>query len=234
MKSDDNIRKKRRFYLIIILILGGGFIFYKTNMMEYMYTFFDEYGEYVTNNIEHKATLFENIIEGICSGFITFGALGITIMHENKKDRAYWKKEREKEYQQRLLAVRPFLAVEVKTVSSVRGDKRYDEKDYIRVGQGMQYQYACISLKNNGYGKCEKITLDGRRCSVQELNINDKKDLEIQFIGLESEEFNTEFSIFWGYQDIFGNLYLQEFECCLNSKDKKLRMDIRKPLLKGE
>lgn len=190
----------------------------------------EDYIKFINTDIEHKANFFESIIGGICAGVVTFGALFITILHENKKNRIFWEREREKEKEDRLLAVRPFLDIEVKTVSSIRAEKIIKDKDYVIIGNGIQFQYAHIVLSNNGYGKCKGIELDGHKCSVYQLDIEDKRELDIYFIGVENCE--VTFLMNFCYKDIFGNSYSQQFTCHLKSKSKELNIEISEQLLK--
>lgn len=83
-------------------------------------------------------------------------------------------KGEKKEKEDRLLAIRPFLNIEVKSVSSIRTGRDDKDRDYVMVGNGIQFQYAHIVLSNNGYGKCKGIELEGHKCSVYQLDIEEK------------------------------------------------------------
>lgn len=173
------MKRKRISYIIkiFLFIFVLGVILYKTRTVEKFSIFLADYIKYINMDMEHQAKLLESIVGGICAGAVTFGALFITILHENKKDRIFWEREREKEKENRLLAVRPFLDIEVKSVSSIRTEKSDKDKDYVTIGEGIQFQYAHIILSNNGYGKCKGIELDGHKCSVYQVDIDDKYEL---------------------------------------------------------
>lgn len=214
------------YILLVVFVLGS--IIYIIKNLENVFPFLRSYISYVNTDIEHQAKLFESIINGLFAGITTFGALFITFLHEKRKDRIYWKKEKEN----RILSVRPSLNVEVRNVSSVRTDKVDNEVDFISLGNGGMCQYANIVISNNGYGKCKGIELEGRKFSVSQLNVDDKKDLKFYFNGLE--ENSTEFVITFYYRDIFGSLYSQQFKCHLISDLKKLDIEIEEPLLMRE
>jgi len=207
-----------------------GAILYRTGTVRKFSVFLVDYIKFVNTDMEHQAKLLESIIGGICAGAVTFGALFITILHENKKDRIFWEREREKEKEDRLLAVRPFLNIEVTSVSSTRTEKIDKDKDYVMIGEGIQFQYAHIVLSNNGYGKCKGIELDGHKCSVYQLDIEGKRELDVYFIGIGNDE--VPFPLIFCYKDIFGNSYLQQFTCHLKSGSKELNIEIGEPLLK--
>lgn len=219
----------------IIGIVALGWILYGTGIWRDIQNFFTNYVTYINGDIERQAKLFENIIGGLCAGGVTFGALFITILHENKKDRIFWERERQKDREERLLSVRPFLNIEVKSVSVVRMGKCDEEKDFVKIGHGMKFQYAHILLANHGYGKCRKIMLDGHECSISQLDKDQEEALNIFFIGLEDETNEKNFDVIFVYDDIFGNSYLQQFGCYLKSEAKELEIEIGEPLLrKGE
>lgn len=219
--------------IIVIVALGG--MLYSTGIWSDFQIFFTDYATYINGDIERQAKLFENVIGGLCTGGVTFGALFITILHENKKDRIFWERERQKDREERLLSVRPFLNIEVKSVSVVRTGKCDEEKDFVEIGQGTKYQYAHILLSNHGYGKCRKIMLDGRECSISQLDKDQEEELNIFFKGLEDEINDKNFEVIFVYDDIFGNSYLQQFGCYLKSEAKELDIEIGEPLLrKGE
>lgn len=225
----------------LIILLGCVTVFgvlvrilYGTGIGNYILLFLDEYVVYIDGDIEHKAKLFESIIGGMCSGAMTFGALLITILHEKKKDREFWKRERNKDKEERLLSVRPFLNIEIKSVSGIRNGRFDEDSDYIIVGQGTKYQYAHVSLANHGYGKCRKIMLDGRECSVKQLDKEQEEELDIYFKGIVDNDGDLNFEMFFVYDDIFGNKYLQKFRCCLRCECKELKVEIGEPLLGKE
>lgn len=224
------MKRKKIIYIVgsFIFIFVIGVILYRTGIIREFSTFLEDYIKYINADMERQAKLLESIIGGICAGVVTFGALFITILHENKKDRIFWEREKKKEKEDRLLAVRPFLNIEVKSVSSTRTGKI--DKDYVTIGGGTQFQYAHIILANNGYGKCKGIELDGHRCSVCQLDIDDKRELDVYFIGMENDE--VAFPLIFCYKDIFGNAYLQQFTCHLKSNSKELNIEIGEPLLK--
>lgn len=226
------MKNKKIIYIVgsFIIIFVVGAILYRTGTVKKFSVFWVDYLKFINTDMEHQAELLENIIGGICAGAVTFGALFITILHENKKDRIFWEREREKEKEDRLLAVRPFLNIEVKSVSSTRTEKIDKDKDYVMIGEGIQFQYAHIVLSNNGYGKCNGIELDGHKCSVFQLDIEDKRELDIYFIGIGNDE--VPFPLIFCYKDIFGNWYLQQFTCHLKSSSKELNIEIGEPLLK--
>lgn len=226
--------KKRISWVIVVLILLFmiGVLLYKTGILCSFQLFFGDYVTYVNNDIEHRAELFESIIGGLCAGVVTFGALFITILHENRKNRIFWERERQKEKEERLLAVRPFLNIEIKSVSAVRNENCDKEKDFIIIGAGEKYQYAHIVLSNHGYGKCKKVMLGGLECSINQLDVNEECELDVYFKGLKNSTSDTEFTMFVEYQDIFGNAYLQRFSCKLRSGIRNLKIEIEEPLLK--
>lgn len=226
------MKRKKTIYIVgvFILILLSSVILYRTRMLRGISAFLENYIKFINTDIELQAKLFENIIGGIFSGVVTFGALLITILYENKKDRTFWERERKKEKEDRLLTIRPFLNIEVKSVSSVRTERNDKDKDYVMVGNGIQFQYAHIVLSNNGYGKCKGIELEGNKCSVYQLDIEEKSELDIYFIGIENEE--TIFPLIFCYKDIFGNSYLQQFTCSLKCGMRELKIEIGEPLLK--
>ncbi|MCI9127920.1 MAG: hypothetical protein HFG28_12200 [Eubacterium sp.] len=226
------MKRKKIIYILgscmIVFVLSA--ILYKTGTVRKFSAFLVDYMKYINMDMERQAKLLESIIGGICTGIVTFGALFVTILHENKKDRIFWEREREKEKEDRLLSVRPFLNVEVINVSSARTEKIHKDKDYVIIGEGSQFQYAHIILSNNGYGKCKGIELDGHKCSVYQLDVDDKRELDIYFMGIENDE--VSFLLIFCYKDIFGNSYLQQFTSYLKSNSKELNIDIGKPLLK--
>lgn len=226
------MKRKKTIYIVgvIIFILLLSAILYRTRMLVEISDFLENYIKFINTDIERQAKLFENIIGGIFSGVVTFGALLITILYENKKDRIFWERERKKEKEDRLLTIRPFLNIEVKSVSSIRTERDDKDKDYVMIGSGIQFQYAHIVLSNNGYGKCKGIELEGHKCSVYQLDIEEKSELDIYFIGIENEE--TIFPLIFCYKDIFGNSYLQQFTCSLKCSLRELKIEIGEPLLK--
>lgn len=219
--------------LIFLVVIGG--ILYGTGIWSNIQSFFDEYIAYVKGDIDRQAKLFESIVGGLCAGSVTFGALFITILHENKKDRIFWERERQKGREERLLSVRPFLNIEIKSVSVARRGKCDEERDFVEVGQGKRYQYAHVALSNHGYGKCRKIMIDGHECSINQLDKDQEKEIDIFFKGLEDNIDGKNFEMIFIYDDIFGNSYLQQFRCYLKSESKELDVQIGEPLLrKGE
>ena len=223
------IRKKICIVCIIIFILVLLAIIYMRGIVKEAVFFWRDYIVYINSDIEHQAKLFEGILGGICSGSITFGALYISLSHENKKNQMYWERERIKEKEDRLLAIRPFLNIEVKSVSTARLAKIEGEENIVSVGPEINYQYAVIILSNNGYGKCKDIELEGHKCSVRQLDIDDKKELKVFFQGISDEE--NEFDMYFSYNDIFGNTYSQYFKCNLLSSKKELKIEIGESLL---
>lgn len=226
------MKKEKIIYVvgILIFIFALSIILYRMGILKDFSIFWGDYIKFINTDIEHQAKLFESIIGGICTSIVTFGALFITILHENKKDRIIWEREREKGKEDRLLMVRPFLDIEVKSLSSTRTEKIDKEKDYVIVGEGIPFRYAHIVLSNNGYGKCKGIELDGHKCSIHQLGIDDKRELDVYFIGIENDE--VVFPLIFCYNDIFGNSYLQQFVCHLKSDSKELSIEIGEPLLK--
>ena len=224
--------KRKKIFIagILMFVFALSIILQRMGILNEFSVFLDDYINFINTDIEHQAKLFESVIGGICAGAVTFGALFITILHENKKDRIFWERERKKEKEDRLLTVRPFLNIDVKSVSSIRTEKIEKEKDYVMVGEGIQFQYAHIVLSNNGYGRCKGIEIDGHKCSIYQLDIEDKQELDIYFIGIKNNE--VEFPLIFCYKDIFGNLYLQQFACRLKSDSKELNIEIGEPLLK--
>lgn len=225
--------KKRIIYIVCIFILAlivVSFLYMKGILKE-SFVFLGDYIDYINSDIDHQAKLFESIIGGICAGGVTFGALFISILHENKKNRMFWERERRKEREDRLLSIRPFLYIDVKTVSSARTGTIDRKEDVVIVGERNSYRYANIVLSNNGYGKCKDIELDGHKCSVGQLDVDDKKELQIFFQGMQDSE--NEFEIIFFYKDIFGNAYSQNFICKPMSGSKKINIEIGEPLLNG-
>lgn len=219
--------------LIFLVTLGG--ILYGTGIWNNIQIFFDEYIAYVNGDIERQAKLLESIVGGLCAGGVTFGALFITMLHENKKDRIFWERERQKAREERLLSVRPFLNIEIKSVSVSRMGKCDEERDFVEVDQGKRYQYAHVVLSNHGYGKCRNIMIDGHECSINQLDKDQEKELDIFFKGLEDNIDGRNFEMIFIYDDIFGNSYLQQFGCYLKSESKELVVEMGEPLLrKGE
>lgn len=92
------MKRKKTIYIVgvFILILLLSVILYRTRILSGISVFLENYIKFVNTDIELQAKLFENIIGGICSGAVTFGALLITILYENKKDRTFWERERKK------------------------------------------------------------------------------------------------------------------------------------------
>lgn len=228
------MKKKRRIIYIvciIIFILALSVILNMKVFLKGTFAFLGDYIRYINADIEHQAKLFENIIGGICAGGVTFGALFISILHENKKNQMFWERERKKEREDRLLSIRPFLNIEVKTVSTTRTEATEIKEDFVLVGQSDSFQYAKVILANNGYGKCKDIELDGRKCSVNQLDVNGQQELQIFFQGIQDGE--NEFEMIFCYKDIFGNTYLQSFTCKLISGQKKLNIEIGESLLNG-
>ncbi len=77
--------------------------------------------------------------------------------------------------------------------------------------------------------------LDGRECSISQLDKDQEEELNIFFKGLEDEINDKNFEVIFVYDDIFGNSYLQQFGCYLKSEAKELDIEIGEPLLrKGE
>ena len=197
-------------------------------------TFFEKYQTYVTTDIEHQAELFENIIGGICGGIVTFLALYITIKHENKKDQRNWKNERIRAKEERLLSVRPLLNIQCQRVSSIRNEKYDSNGEQIVLGKGKYHRYAKISISNQGFGKCNRIYLEDRKCSVDHLDVDEEKDLTIYLVGFDLESQPSKFSMTFRYQNIFGNTYTQKFLCSLNKEKQEMDISIGEPLLKEE
>lgn len=226
--------KKRIAWILVMILLGVlvVIIFLKSGLCDNFVEFTYDYSKYIKNDIEHQAELFESIVGGICAGCVTFGALFITILYENKKNKLQWQYEREQEEKTRLFSVRPFLNIEVKSVSVARNEKYDEEIDCVLVGNGNWMQYAHLKLSNHGYGKCKKIMLDGHKCSITQLDVDEQVEFNVYFKGLENGNEEKEISMFICYQDIFGNEYLQEFCCYLKSHSKELVIEIGKPLLK--
>lgn len=131
--------------------------------------FLQSYWLYLSKNIEHQAKLFESAIRGLCAGMVTFGALFITIKHENNKERKRWDMERKKEKEERLLSVRPFLNIECQNVSMLRSGKIENIEDCMVVGAGEYHRYVKIHISNQGFGKCNKIFFGNKRCSINQL-----------------------------------------------------------------
>lgn len=221
--------RKRIIFIVCIFIFVLLAILQMKGILKATFVFWGDYIDYINSDIDHQAKLFESIIGGICAGGVTFGALFISILHENKKDQMFWKRERKKEREDRLLSIRPFLNIEVKTVSSVRLNTIDKEEDIVIVGQRNSHQYANIVLSNNGYGRCKDIELDGHKCSVSQLDVDEKQELKIFFQGIQDGE--NEFNMFFCYKDIFGNVYLQSFICKLMSESKELCIEIGESLL---
>lgn len=224
-------RKKIIYICIFIFILVLLVFLYTKFLGEKTAAFFKDYIEYINLDMEHRAKLFESIIGGICAGGVTFVALFISILHENKKNQMFWERERKKEKEDRLLSVRPFLNIEVKNVSSARILPINRKEDFVIVGETNRYQYANVVLSNHGYGKCKNIELDGQKCSVSQLDVDGKQELKINFIGIQDGE--NEFEMFFCYKDIFGNAYLQRFNCKIEIGSKELIIEIGEPLLNG-
>lgn len=223
--------RKRIIFIVCIFIFVCFAILQMKGILKASFVFLRDYIDYINSDIDHQAKLFECIIGGICAGGVTFGALFISILHENKKDQMFWERERKKEREDRLLSIRPFLNIEVKTVSLVRTDTIDGKENIVIVGERDSYQYANIVLSNNGYGRCKDIELDGRKCSVSQLDVDEKQKLKIFFQGIQDGE--NEFSMFFCYKDIFGNVYLQSFICKLLSGSKELYIAIGESLLNG-
>lgn len=215
----------------MILLLLLGIILYNTQDWRKVQSFLDNYIAYVNTDIEYQAELIKSIIGGLCTGGMTFGALFITISHENKKDRLFWEREKQKNREERLLSIRPFLNIEIKSVSGSRMGKCDEERDFVLVGQGRRYQFAHIVLSNHGYGNCRRIRIDGHECSISQLDKDQEEELDIYFKGLEDEVNDNNFEIIFIYDDIFGNSYLQKFKCYLKRNPKKLEIEIGEPLL---
>lgn len=191
-----------------------------------------EYQTYLSKDIEHQAKLFESIISGISGGAVTFIALYITIKHENKKEEIRWQKERKKAKEERLLSVRPFLNIECTKLSISRGNRHEERIDSIKVGNGKYHRYAQVRISNHGYGKCNKICLGGNKCSIEQLDVDEEKNLTIYFLGFMAENITSNFDITFSYQDIFGNKYTQVFSCVLKGEKQEIEIDIGEPLLK--
>lgn len=224
--------RKRIIYICILIFALVLFIFlYKKFFLNKTIIFLKDYIDYINLDIAHRAKLFEGIISGICAGSVTFVALFISISHENKKNKMFWERERKKEREDRLLSIRPFLNIGVRNVSSARTGLISDIQDVVIVGEANNYQYASVFLSNDGYGKCIDIQLDGHKCSVSQLDVGDKQELKIYFQGIQDEE--SEFQIYFGYKDIFGNAYLQCFTCKILSGSKELITEIGESLLNG-
>lgn len=196
--------------------------------------FLCKYQTYLSKDIEHQAKIFESVISGICSGAVTFIALYITIKHENKKEEIRWQKERKKAKEERLLSVRPFLNIECTRLSIIRGNRHEENIDSIKVGDGKYHRYAQICISNHGYGKCRKICFEGNKCSVEQLDVDEEKNLTIYFLGFMAENITSNFDMTFSYQDIFGNKYTQVFSCVLKSEKQEIEIDIGEPLLKEE
>lgn len=194
--------------------------------------FFEKYQTYVTADIEHQADLFENIIGGICGGIVTFLALYLTIKHENKKDQRNWKNERIRAKEERLLSVRPLLNIQCQRVSSIRNEKYDNNEEQIVLGKGKYHRYVKISISNQGFGKCNRIYLEDRKCSVDHLDVGEEKDLTIFLVGLDLDSQPGNFSMTFRYQNIFGNIYTQKFLCFLNEEKQEMDICIGEPLLK--
>lgn len=233
MYLGGNVKNNKWHWVTWVLVLFIAIVlFYRCGMIGDIQSFLNEYKGYINSDAEHRAELFESIVGGICSGIVTFAALFITIQHENNKDRRLWEREREQERKERLLSVRPFLNIEVKAVSNVRNGRCDVDKDYVIIGSGKRFIYADLLIANNGYGKCERILLDGRVCSVNYLEVKEEEEIRIYFTNLDDQKTFIEFEMFLSYENVWGNFYSQEYKVYLDVEHKEMKIDIREPLLK--
>lgn len=218
--------KRRKILVVILLIFVVVLILQFTGVWSRLCGFMNVYISYINADIARQADLLESILGGVCTGMVTFGALFITILHENKKDKIAWERERQKDKEERLLSVRPFLNIKVDSVSGIRSDNYTEVKDYVTVGKGNHYLYAHIQLTNQGYGVGRKISIDGHECSIQQLGKDQEGKMKLYFKGIEDDAEDIDFQLVLICEDIFGNKYSQIFKCQLMCKSRELNVEI--------
>lgn len=222
-------------YLLVVLLIGFFLFFLHFKLWGANFvTFITEYQIYLTHNPEHRADLFEKIMGGIFTGLTTFFALFITIIHENRKNREIWKKEREEEEKRRLWEIQPVLNLNVVSISAARRGTEYLRKDVINVGKGDKYIYLIISIKNRGNGECKNIYLNNKAFSISQLGNGEEKEFPLYLVGVEENQSSQKVKIEFAYQDVFGHYYIQKFslEGDLALKDpSKIRVEMQSPKL---
>lgn len=230
MMGVEQMKKNLIKSIVIIVSIIAIALFIKWRLQDFL----QSYQIYISKDITHQAELFESIISGVCAGMVTFGALFITILHENNKDQKNWNNERKKAKEERLLSVRPFLNIECQSVSVLRNNKIENRENCVIIGHGNYYRYVKIRISNQGFGKCNKIFLGNNRCSIDHLEVDEENELTIYFVGFDSSSLPTQFLMSFCYQNIFGNKYVQQFSCILNKAKSEMEINIGEPLLKEE
>ena len=169
-----------------------------------------EYTAYLSQAPEHRANLFESIIGGIFTGLTTFLALFITIIHENKKNKETWEKEREREVKRRLWEIQPVLNLSIHSISAARKGLDDNKKDVINIGEGDKYIYLKMSIENRGKGECRNIYLNKECFSISQLGI-EVREFTLYLDGFKDETFTKNIKFYFTYQDSFGHHYIQNF-----------------------
>lgn len=227
MKKHKN---RRLIYIVIIfgLLIAVSFRLISWSNIE---IFISDYKAYLKSDIENQISLFESIVGGFCAGLTTFGALLITILHENKKNRETWEKEKEKERELRLWTKMPVLSLTCTSVSSVRNGEIRQEANMLQVGNGNKHLYVTMSMSNTGNGNCRNIDLEKGTCSVNQLSKDEERIIKIFFNGLASNQKEVKFDIIFSFQDDLGTEYSQLFDCHINIDERVMKIKTKKPYM---
>lgn len=222
------LKNKKTVYTVVfsIIIL---FIIYKYVPWSNIGIFICNYKSYLKEDVGNQISLFESIIGGICTGITTFGALFITILHENKKNRETWEKEKEKERELRLWSILPVLNLKTGSMSAVRNGRIKEETDMFQIGNGDKYVYVKMSISNTGNGNCRNLNLERGVCSVRQLSKGEEISVNMYFYGLDDDEGKIDFEMIFNFQDDLGNAYLQLFNCHMNVNNKNIEISKKKP-----
>lgn len=227
-------RKNKRLICIIIISIILLIISFLLIPWSDIKIFIFGYKNYLMADIKNQISLFESIVKGVCAGVTTFGALLITILHENKKNRETWEKEREKEREQRLWDIIPVLNLEAASVSAIRNGKDYHEANMYQVGNGNKHLYVTMSMRNTGKGNCRNIDLKKGTCSVNQLSKDEEKSIKIFFNGLEGNQKEIKFDMIFTFQDDLGTEYSQLFNCHIKIDERIMKIKTKKPYMGDE
>lgn len=225
------MKKHKNRRLIYIVIIFGILILISFRLIPWsnIEIFISDYKTYLKSDIQNQISLFESIVGGFCAGLTTFGALLITILHENKKNRETWEKEREKEREQRLWDIIPVLNLEAASVSAIRNGKNYHEANMYQVGNSNKHLYVTMSMSNTGNGNCRNIDLEKGVCSVNQLSKDEEKIIKIFFNGLESNQKEIKFDMIFTFQDDLGTEYSQLFNCHIKIDERIMKIKTKRP-----
>lgn len=212
--------KKRKWVLVVVgMILLTLLIGRLLSQIDFK-AFFIDYGGYLNADIEHRASLFERIVGGICTGATTFIALLITILHENRKNQKTWEKEKKQEAERRLWSVKPILNLESRAVSTLRTSQINSGEIVISLGNKNQHVYVTLIIKNVGNGDCRDIKLMNSNCEINQIVKSGQKELKLFFSGLPNNPKKKAINLFFQYVDIYGTSYTQAFKCSLDIQNR--------------